>query len=802
MQGCCSAALVKTGNKNHNANRSHLFFAVCPAVTDPMTNNKKQASFIKSRKHAGVLPSPAPALALTMLATLGMSAAQAAPDAVIDQSIPAVQVKGATQSQTASSDKFTAPLLDTPKSVTVVSSDVIAQTGAVSLTDALRTVPGITIGAGEGGNPVGDNLFIRGYNAQTDTYIDGIRDAGSQSREVFNLEQVEVVKGPNSAYGGRSSAGGGVNLVSKTAQAYDFNGASVGLGTDKYKRITGDLNRNIGNNSAFRLNVMAHENDVPGRNVVGGNRWGVAPTVTFGLTGPDRAIISLYHLTSHEIPDTGIPFNNPFSSGANMAKNGNGTPFGVDRKTFYGLANRDFRDTKSDVGTIDLRHEFGPTLALRNVTRYGKSNNDYVWTQPDDSKGNTVLYGTVWRRANTRATETRTFANVTSLTGEAFTAGLKHSFNAGVEFDRETTDRAAYVFTPGTNNPLTGTFTCPTSGAETLYNCTTLVNPNPNDPWVYTRSLSGALTHVSTKTKAVYAFDTIEIDPQWLLNLGLRWDDFQSTLDTLPTATTAAAHAVVDTSFVSTQAGIVYKPAKNGSVYLSFASSATPPGNDGGDGLDGLTAAVQNLQPQRSRNIELGTKWDLLPGGRLSLTGALFKSTMNNARVTAPDGTTQNVGRKQVQGVELGFSGKLSPAWTVFGGYTWLDAEIADNGYTNTGTTAAPIWTASPFNGNRFPSTPKHSASLWTSYAFTKDFTAGFGMSAMSKVYANVNNNKWAPGYARFDAMASYALNKDISLQLNLQNLTDKLYFDKVSSPHYAGVAPGRSATLTANFKF
>lgn len=776
-----------------------------PKLPEPhhaMTTTTPPASFIKSRKHARVLPAPAPALALTMLATLGMPAAHAAPDNAIDQSIPTVQVTGANQAPVSANTKFTAPLVDTPKSVTVVPSDVISQTGAVSLTDALRTVPGITIGAGEGGNPVGDNLFIRGYNAQTDTYIDGIRDAGSQSREVFNIEQVEVVKGPNSAYGGRSSAGGGVNLVSKTAQAYDFNSASVGIGSDKYRRITGDVNRNIGHNSAFRVNVMAHENDVPGRKVVGGNRWGVAPTVTFGLHGPDRAIVSLYHLTSHEIPDTGIPFNNPVTTGPNVSKNGNGTPFAVDRATFYGLANRDFRDTKSDVGTIDLRHEFSRDLTLRNVTRYGKSNNDYVWTQPDDSKGNTVLYGTVWRRANTRATETRTFANVTSLAGELAAAGMKHSFNAGVEFDRETTDRSTWLFAPGTNNPLTGTFTCPSSGAATLYNCTTLVNPNPYDPWVTTRSLSGALTHVSTKTKAAYAFDTIEINPQWLLNLGLRWDDFESTLNTLPTATTAAAHAVVDTSFVSTQAGIVYKPSKNGSIYLSYASSATPPGNDGGDGLDALTAAVQNLQPQRSRNIELGSKWDLLPGGRLSVTGALFKSTMNNARVTSPDGTVQNVGRKEVQGVELGFSGKITPSWTVFGGYTWLDAEIADNGYVNTGTTAAPVWTRSPFNGNRFPSTPKNSATLWTSYAFSKDFTAGFGMSAMSTVYANVNNNKHAPGYARFDAMASYALNKDISLQLNLQNLTDKLYFDKVSSPHYAGVAPGRSATLTANFKF
>jgi catecholate siderophore receptor len=615
-----------------------------------------------------------------------------------------------------------------------------------------------------------------------------------------------VVKGPNSAYGGRSSAGGGVNLVSKSAQAYDFNNASVGIGSDKYRRITGDVNRAIGSNSAFRLNVMAHENDVPGRAVVGGNRWGVAPTVTFGLSGPDRAILSVYHLTTHEIPDTGIPFNNPFTTGPNVAKNGNGTPFAVDRSTFYGLANRDFRDTKSDVATVDLRHEFRPGLALRNVTRYGRSQNDYVWTQPDDSKGNTVLYGTVWRRANTRAAETRTFANVTSLTGEVRAAGLKHSFNAGIEFDRETTDRAPYVFTPGTNNPLTGTSTCPTAGAATLYNCTTLVNPNPYDPWVYSRSLSSALTHVSTKTRAAYAFDTIELNPQWLLNLGVRRDHFDSTLNTaagiVNGAPAPAAHAVTDTSFTSTQAGIVYKPAKNGSIYLSFASSATPPGNDGGDGLDALTPLVQNLEPQRSRNLELGTKWDLLPGGRLSLTGALFKSTLNNARVTAPDGSTQNIGRKEIRGVELGFSGKIASGWTVFGGYTWLDAEIADNGFVNSGTAAAPVWTASPFNGNRFPTTPKHSASLWTTYAFSKDFSAGLGVNAMSKVYANVNNNKYAPGYARFDAMASYALNRDISLQLNVQNLANKLYFDKVSSPHYAGVAPGRSATLTANFKF
>jgi len=764
-------------------------------------NNATPNAFIKSRKHARTLPAPA----LAVLASLALPAvAHAGPDITPDPNLPTVQVTGVNQQAQSANSKFTAPLLDTPKSVTIVPAEVIAQTGATSLTDALRTVPGITIGAAEGGNPVGDNMFIRGYNAQTDTYIDGIRDAGSQSREIFAIEQVEVVKGPNSALGGRASAGGGVNLITKTAQAYDFNRATIGIGSDKYRRITGDINRNIGSDSAFRLNVMAHENDVPGRNVVGGSRWGVAPTVTFGLTGATQAIVSVYHLTSHETPDTGIPFNNPATTGPNVAKNGNGQPFSVDRSTFYGLANRDFRDTKSDIATIDLRHRFAGGPELRNVTRYGKSNNDYVWTQPDDSKGNTTVYGTVWRRANTRVTETRTFANVTSLSGELRAAGLKNTYNAGVEFDRETTERSNYIFTPGTNNPLTNTFTCPTAGAATLYNCTTLVNPNPYDPWVYSRAVSGALTNVHTKTKSAYAFDTVEFTPQWQANLGTRYDNFQSVLNTLPTATTAAAKAQVDSSFWSWQAGLVYKPATNGSIYLAYATSATPPGNDGGDGLDGLTAQVQNLQPQRSRNFELGTKWDVLQGGRLSLTGAIFKSTMSNARVTAPDGTTENVGRKEVKGVELGFSGKITSLWSVFGGYTYLHGIVADNGYVNqnAGTTAKPVYVASPFNGNAFPTTPRHSASLWTTYAFTNRITGGLGVNTMSKVYANVNNNKWAPGYTRVDAMASYAFSNDISLQLNVQNLTDKFYFDKVSSPHYAGVAPGRSALLTANVKF
>lgn len=769
------------------------------------TTEQLKPSFIKSQKHSRHAAPGLSGPALAVLASLALSpAAQAeAPELAAGASLPKVLVNGGHDRSIqgpsrSANDKFTAPLLDTPKSVTVVTSDVIAQTGAVSLTDALRTVPGITIGAAEGGNPVGDNLFIRGYNAQTDTYVDGVRDSGSQSREIFAIEHIEVSKGPNSAMGGRSSAGGGINIVTKTAKDHDFNNASVGVGTDKYRRLTGDINRVLGGNAALRLNVMAHEANVAGRELVGGERWGIAPTVTFGLTGPTRAILSYYHMESSELPDTGIPFNNPVMRGPDVSKNGGGTPFTVERDAFYGLVNRDFRDTETDVATVDLRHEFGSGLAVRNVTRYGKSAQDYVWTQPDDSKGNTVLYGTVWRRANTRVVDTETMANATSLDGVISMGGIKHSFNVGVEFSREETKRGGYVFSPGTSNPLTGTFTCPTAGAATLYNCTTLVNPNPYDPWVYSRAKSPVQTRVDTVTRAVYGFDTIEFNPQWMLNLGARWDHFRSTLDTPATNTRAR----VDTNFDTYQAGLVYKPKANGSIYLSWATSATPPGNDGGDGLDPLYVQVQHLQPQKSRNIELGSKWEVLPGGRLSLSAAVFQSNMDNARVTAPDGTTQNVGRKELKGVELGFSGKLTQAWTVFGGYTHLDGIIADNGFVNTGTATRPVWTPSPFNGNVFPTTPKHSASLWSTYAIDKRFTVGGGASFVDRQFANLNNNKYSPAYTRFDAMATYVLNSNVSFQLNIQNLTDKFYFDRVSSPHYAGVGAGRSATLMANLRF
>ena len=775
------------------------------------TRTQPHAAFrhIHARKYA-------PRATLRATATLAagfspLSARAAGADTGADAPAPqptatdldAVQVRGSWFNP--SSPKFTAELLDTPKTVSIVTERLLQETGATSLQDALRMVPGITFGAGEGGNPTGDRPFIRGFDGQSNTFIDGMRDVGMQTREIFNLEQVEVVKGPSSAYGGRDSGGGSINLVSKTPKLKDETRVGVGAGTDSYLRGTVDANYVLGDGIAARLNLMTHESDIPGRDVANVRRWGFAPSLAVGLNSDVQAVFSHYHMETDDLPDAGgFPYNNPFAATSPYYRlNGDGRPIVPDRNLYYGLKDRDFQKTKADISTVEASLAFGEHK-LRNLMRYASTGNDYFWTQPDDSKGNPLANGTLWRRVNSRDAETRSLADQLSLTGRFRTGAIAHSYSTGFEYSEERTTRGSYTVTPAVG--FNGSAACLPAlvGAASKYNCTDFYSTNADDPWsslhTVTRTNPALDVRQRTRTASLYAFDTLELSPQWLLNLVLRYDDY----DTVHTTRSATAAPVVlrnQSDFVNYQAGIVYKPTADGSLYLSYGTSSTPPGMDGGDGADGITAAIQNLEPQDTRNAELGVKWNLL-GNRLNLTAAAFRTVMGNARVTSDAGTLQNVGRKRVDGVEIGFNGKLADEWSVFGGYTWLDAVVEDNGYVNTGTTAAPVWAPSPYNGNRFPNTARHSANLWTTYAFPFGLTIGGGATYSDKQYGNVANSKWIPGYTRWDAMASYGFGGRYSVQLNLQNLTDKLYFNRPYASHYAGIAPGRSATLAFNASF
>lgn len=697
--------------------------------------------------------------------------------------LDAVDVQ-ATRVPTASTPKFTAPLIDTPRSVSVIPQAVIQETGATTLLEALRTVPGITFGAGEGGNPNGDRPFIRGFDSESSIFVDGVRSSGSQSRETFAVEQIEVTKGPSSAYTGRGSVGGSVNLVTKSAKQKNFINGSVAIGTDNYTRVTADINQTLGESAAFRIAAMSHQNDIPDRGGPENKRWGIAPSLSLGLGEDTTATIGYYHLDTDNIPDSGLPYNNP-----NNYPAGSGRPIAVPHDTWYGLFSRDFQRSKDDVGTIKIEHRFANSFILRNTSVWGKTSYDYLWTQPDDSQGNFIVNNGIWRRANNRTSDTTSLTNQTDLSGQFTTGSVLHNFSAGIEIANEKTDRDTYVLTPsltgavanGACSRLYGV------GAPSGYWCAPVVNPNPRDPWSGSIVRANNITRVDTDTRSAWFFDTAEITEHWLLNAGVRWDSFETE-----SVTGTAAPIQNDATFWNYQAGVVYKPSKSGSIYASWGTSSNPPGVDAGDGADGIALTNNDLKPERSKNIEIGTKWDLLDG-TASLSAAIFRTEKNNARVAMGGrGSPQiNAGKQRVDGVEISISGNLTDRWTIFAGYTYLDSELVETG---------PAGAAS--KGNQFPNTPKNSASLWTTFAVTPKLTVGGGAYYQDKVYGDANNLKWVPSYTRLDAMASYAVNRNLSLQLNVQNLTDKYYFDKAYAAHYVTVAPGRSATLSLNVSF
>ena len=742
------------------------------------------------------------------------------PDASKARELDSVKVDGYAVSEPTSA-KFTAPLLDTPRSVAIVPEALIGDVGATDLVDALRLIPGITFGAGEGGNPQGDRPYLRGFDSQGSIFVDGVRDAGAQSRETFNIQQIEVVKGPDSVYSGRSNGGGSINLVSKAPVAEDFTRIELGLGSAAFRRATLDTNLRLGEGAALRVNVLGHDAGVAGRDEVNGRRFGFAPSVTLGLNSPTSATLGYYHLDSDELPEAGIPYHygvNGLPAGVRVVRPDDGG----DSSNFYGLVNRDFREANVDIGSIQLRHEFGDGLSLRNTSRYGRSQQDYILSQPDDSQGN-VVNGEVWRRVNSRAGNTVSAINQTDLSGEFSAGGLKNVFNVGLELASEKAFKDSYIV-PNINAATA----CRTLGvgAPSFYNCTSLADPDAHDPWLpgtYDETngfvpapivRANAPTRTRSNTRALYALDTLHFGDNWLLNLGLRVDRFSTTAPVtycpeLPgtvcprgyTGLTITEDHRSSSTDVSGQLGLVWKPSEAGSAYLSFANSATPPGSFISEGSDTNPISITDLDPEKTRNIELGLKWNLF-GERLAVTADVFHTGKRNARQLDADGSYQNIGESRVRGIELSASGSLSEAWSVFAGYAHMQGKLVDAGFVN----GAP----NPLNGTRLASIPENSFSLWSSYQLSPRLGLGAGAFHVGDVVGSYRVNPadgqltefGVPAYWRFDAMANWQVNDRFALRLNLQNLADKTYYSKAYPVHYATPAAGRSVQLSASCRF
>lgn len=708
-----------------------------------------------------------------------------------------ITVNGQTVKREPDSPEFVAPLVDTPRSVTIIPQQIIEQTAATSLQDILRTSPGITFGAGEGGQPLADRPFIRGQASGNNVFVDGIRDSGGQQREVFNLEQVEVVKGPDAVYSGRGSGGGSINLGSKAPRLTDFTRVGLGVGTDGWLRGTIDQNWSLGETAGLRINLMGAEGDVAGRDSVDYDKWGLGLSLAAGLGTRSTGTFSYYHLESNQMPDYGIPlFNKIYAPADRPTENG---ILDVPYDSFYGLEARDYLTNTVDTFTFDFEHAFNDNLTLRNVSRYSETLNDYVVTNPGDGgrfdstpTPGAALVGGVWwmkRGVKTRWNPTRTLANVTDLSGRFSTGGLRHSFDVGLELATEDNDNASYAVTTTSGTacpaPLTG------------LDCTPVYDPNPKDPWTGT-IVRGLTSSSQTDTLGLYALDSIQFGERWILNLGLRYDDFSVEGRNASGTVGAPVYTPVggDWDFVNYQVGLVYKPTANSSLYASWATSATPPTISAGDQNTGGAVGTELLDPEETESFEIGAKANLF-GDRLAVSGAAFFLKRENAQIQVSPGVFEQAGEAEVKGIELGVSGNITRQWQVFGGYTWMDSELVSGAYTNVNI------------GDPLANTPEHSFSLFTTYRVMPSLSLGGGVYYVSDSLGGNQggagggaNRVFAPAYTRVDLFASYDLNERASLQLNVQNAGDEEYILRTNGVHHADVAPARQAILTLNLRY
>lgn len=708
-----------------------------------------------------------------------------------------VQVQGDRspyQTTTVPSPKFTAPLLDTPRTVQVVPQQVIQDQVANSLSDVLRNSPGITFGAGEGGRPGGDLPIIRGQNSANSIFVDGVRDPGVQTRDTFNVEQVEIIKGPDSVYSGRGGAGGSINLISKTPQADNFAAGQVQVGTDSNYRLSADGNWRFDDKAAFRLNVMGARGDIPGRDdAVDFKRFGIAPSLTLGVGTPTRITLSYYHYQDRSMPDYSIPYDPQSGEPVTETR-------GVSRKTFYGLSGRDFMKGHDDVGTLDFQHDISDTLRLRSVLRYGKTITDYVATNPDDSKGN-VTKGLVYRAMKAGYFDTDTFSNQTDLTGEFQTGSWKHSFDLGFEYSNIQQDRDSYNQTiPSGPMPCTVAAADPKNPAL----CTSLwdADPHTNYPGDVARAHNPA--KYNTDTIAFYAFDTVKLTEQWQASAGLRWDRYSTSGSNIargrtdPASVPAFYDVSRDDNLLNYQVGLAYKPVPNGTIYATYGTSSTPSAISSSAVSDAVSISAASLEPEKSRTVEVGTKWQVFDD-RLTLSAAAFQDVRKNTSVAVSATETEQIGKAKVKGIELGFSGSITPKWNVFGGYTFMNSEQVEGAF-NSGAV-----------GQDLPNTPRNAFSLWTTYRVLPKLTVGGGAYYVDKVYGNSDASKnadgtpkarWVPSYWRFDTMAGYEFSKNVGAQLNVLNIFDEVYYSKAYAAHYAQLGTGRAAILSLNVRY
>jgi catecholate siderophore receptor len=637
-----------------------------------------------------------------------------------------------------SATKTPTPLIDVPQSVTVVTQEQIESQMMMSVGDVMRLVPGVTVHQGENNR---DQVIIRGNSSSADFFIDGVRDDVQYYRDLYNVNRVEVLKGPNALAFGRGGAGGVVNRVQKEAVFQPAHELSLQGGTYGHKRFTADLGQPLGDTVAVRLNGMLEDSD-SFRTGVGLKRYGITPALSFTPGHRTKIVASYEYLNDTRVADRGIP-------------SFQGLPVAVHPSTFYGNPADSHVAAAVNLGHVTIERQVGATTIRNHTTlaNYDRSYQNYVpgAVSPNQTQVALTAYNNATNRTN--------LFNQTDVIHVASTGPVRHTLLAGAEVGRQLTD----------NYRNTGYFNNTATSMAVPYSATVITTPV-----TYRQSATDADNHVRTNLAATYVQDQMELSRHVQVVGGLRFDRFDLQYHNNRTGDTLTR----PDNLVSPRAGVVVKPVPALAAYGSYSVSYLP---SSGDQFSSLTIVTQQLQPERFNNYEAGVKWDARPW--LAVTTAVYRLDRTNTRSTDPDDPTRIVqtGSQRTNGYELGANGRLTSGWTVAGGYAYQDA------FVTSATTVAAA-------GAQVGQVPHHTLSLWNRYQFRPRLSAGLGLLYRSDMFVAVDNTVTLPGYVRADGALYVALTRRARLQANVENLFDKQYF--INADSNTNISPGFPRTL------
>jgi catecholate siderophore receptor len=707
--------------------------------------------FISTERAASIFPVGV-MFAASLLATGHAVAAE-------EQTLPAVTVKADAEQQ----DGYRATKTrvgkvvqdphDVPQAITTITRSLMEEQEANSLREALRNVSGLSFNAAEGGRS-GDNMMLRGFYTFGDIYLDGIRDTAQYNREVFNLEQVDVLRGAAAMLFGRGQAGGVINQVSKVPMLYGINKAGLGVGTDGFFELKADLNQRIGETTAIRINAMSRDEDSSRANPVSGttpeiHRQGFAPSIAFGLGTNHEVTLSHQWLQTNDRADYGVPFNTAAKKPeSNYGKSG----------AYWGVSGN-FDESTTNISTLNYLFKISPDTQWRTAVRSSNYKRSYWAVAP---QGGAPTANSLASQAKTREFDTDNFV-IQSDFNTAFTLfGMKNELVTGVEYLKEDSTRWSL------RNEGTATKPMYRSG----------------------NYVAGPANTYNGDTYSVYAQDAIEFVKDWKLTLGLRRDEMRSDYQTV--AGTTATKFSGDFGENSYRTGLSWQPSAAQHYYFGWSDSFSPT-------ADLYQLSGSTFPAERSKVTELGAKW-LLLDGNLAFRSALYHAVKDWERNTDLESTATILTKKrESDGIEFELAGRITNNWEVFSGLSFIDAKILE---------------VSPTNGNKNfigqepRNTPRQTFNLWSTYQLPHGFKVGGGMEFKSKRYGAAPtgtaafNPNYVSSYTRWDAMVSYDQPK-YTVKFNIQNLFDKLYYDSLyDNGGFSIPGQARRFILSTEYKF